>query len=473
MKHTMNTFSSPTHDRGGAQDSSNGNDDSNIYNNKENTNEHNDSKDDQNYPHEFYDETTSVTNPTEKDTLETFQDSRRSLELEKIRRHKLQAAQDIERYKKEKMQRVKEKEEEKKRDLQMLTEFYPWGTTIGKFERGDYRRQKWDIMGNTPKNQNNSENRTQSGQPSSNVEPTTYNQSNQINNELSEMEIDKFITDERNEIADTDYQENGGKNNDNETGNWNSEKENPTEAKRMYYDCGGQDKSPDSPRQVSSYSMRISRSQSPSETMRARAARVYMEELKKGMEEQRKKKEEMKREYNAPVGELAAVIGMGKVGKPRRDPYTGILLDNHLRTSDISKSKMGYHYPEDPQFKTKYCNDLITAAEERYRLRELEKLKLKQQEKQHQDTFNGVWGRPGGGAPRDPNLGNRISNINQIFYKNEVDANKAGVQEDNTGYQNTTERTFRFSTHQNCYDYPTNRRSFKEYNIRTPWANFY
>ncbi|XP_036357034.1 uncharacterized protein LOC115209500 isoform X4 [Octopus sinensis] len=437
MKHTMNTFSSPTHDRGGAQDSSNGNDDSNIYNNKENTNEHNDSKDDQNYPHEFYDETTSVTNPTEKDTLETFQDSRRSLELEKIRRHKLQAAQDIERYKKEKMQRVKEKEEEKKRDLQMLTEFYPWGTTIGKFERspkGDYRRQKWDIMGNTPKNQNNSENRTQSGQPSSNVEPTTYNQSNQINNELSEMEIDKFITDERNEIADTDYQENGGKNNDNETGNWNSEKENPTEAKRMYYDCGGQDKSPDSPRQVSSYSMRISRSQSPSETMRARAARVYMEELKKGMEEQRKKKEEMKREYNAPVGELAAVIGMGKVGKPRRDPYTGILLDNHLRTSDISKSKMGYHYPEDPQFKTKYCNDLITAAEERYRLRELEKLKLKQQEKQHQDTFNGVWGRPGGGAPRDPNLGNRISNINQIFYKNEVDA---------------------------------------EYNIRTPWANFY
>ncbi|XP_036357033.1 uncharacterized protein LOC115209500 isoform X3 [Octopus sinensis] len=453
MKHTMNTFSSPTHDRGGAQDSSNGNDDSNIYNNKENTNEHNDSKDDQNYPHEFYDETTSVTNPTEKDTLETFQDSRRSLELEKIRRHKLQAAQDIERYKKEKMQRVKEKEEEKK--------------------RGDYRRQKWDIMGNTPKNQNNSENRTQSGQPSSNVEPTTYNQSNQINNELSEMEIDKFITDERNEIADTDYQENGGKNNDNETGNWNSEKENPTEAKRMYYDCGGQDKSPDSPRQVSSYSMRISRSQSPSETMRARAARVYMEELKKGMEEQRKKKEEMKREYNAPVGELAAVIGMGKVGKPRRDPYTGILLDNHLRTSDISKSKMGYHYPEDPQFKTKYCNDLITAAEERYRLRELEKLKLKQQEKQHQDTFNGVWGRPGGGAPRDPNLGNRISNINQIFYKNEVDANKAGVQEDNTGYQNTTERTFRFSTHQNCYDYPTNRRSFKEYNIRTPWANFY
>ncbi|CAI9719674.1 Hypothetical predicted protein [Octopus vulgaris] len=184
----------------------------------------------------------------------------RSLELEKIRRHKLQAAQDIERYKKEKMQRVKEKEEEKKRDLQMLTEFYPWGTTIGKFERspkGDYRRQKWDIMGNTPKNQNNSENRTQSGQPSSNVEPTTYNQSNQINNELSEMEIDKFITDERNEIADADYQENGGKNNENETGNWNSEKENPTEAKRMYYDCGGQDKSPDSPRQVSSYSMRI------------------------------------------------------------------------------------------------------------------------------------------------------------------------------------------------------------------------
>lgn len=35
--------------------------------------------------------------------------------MEKIKRHKLQATQDIERYKKEKMQRVKEKEEEKKR----------------------------------------------------------------------------------------------------------------------------------------------------------------------------------------------------------------------------------------------------------------------------------------------------------------------------------------------------------------------
>ena len=39
----------------------------------------------------------------------------RSYELDKIRRHKMEAAEDIERYKKEKLQRLQAKEEEKKR----------------------------------------------------------------------------------------------------------------------------------------------------------------------------------------------------------------------------------------------------------------------------------------------------------------------------------------------------------------------
>lgn len=77
MKHTMNTFSSPTHDRGEAQDSGYGNDDSNIHNSKENTNEHNDCKGDLNCPQENCNKATNDLNPTEKDTMESFQDSRR------------------------------------------------------------------------------------------------------------------------------------------------------------------------------------------------------------------------------------------------------------------------------------------------------------------------------------------------------------------------------------------------------------
>ncbi|GAB1600208.1 uncharacterized protein LOC115209500 [Argonauta hians] len=308
-----------------------------------------------------------------------------------------------------------------------------------------------------------------SSQSQPNVEAVAPCQNNnfQHNNEMPDIE-----NYERNGKFDPSNKEQG-KNTETETPIQNSDKENAVREKSEYYDTVWPDKSSDTPRQESSCSGRYKRNQSPTELMRARAARVYMEELKKGMEEQKKRKEELKREYNAPVGDLAAVMGMGKVGKPRRDPYTGILLDNHLRISDVSKNKMGYQVPEDPKLKSGYCSDLITAAEERYRLRELEKLKLLQQEKQHQETFNNVWGRPGGGAPRNHNLGNRISNLNQIFYKSDQEMNGPSQHTDDMGFHKIREKSLRLSSHQNCYDYPSNKKNFKEYSMRTPWANFY
>ena len=37
------------------------------------------------------------------------------------------------------------------------------------------------------------------------------------------------------------------------------------------------------------------------------------------------------------VGELARVINEGRVGRPRRDPYTGQLTDQHLPMTDVTK----------------------------------------------------------------------------------------------------------------------------------------
>lgn len=389
-------------------------------------------------------------------------DARRSFELDKIRRHKMEAAEDIERYKKEKLQRLQAKEEEKKRDLQMLTDYYPWGRSLGNFERKNYATQPQEYA--TP---------TQNFASQSVRWPLDLRDLDTdegIHTEIlkPQKDKDKLELSDPNEHLETDIQLSSDPRLENTQNTEQEEKIADITSsgnKRKYT-------TPDPNSKFVGMSPRVKRSPSPSEVMRARAARVYMEELKKGMEEQRKKKEEMERQVRAPIGELVTVMGKGKVGRPRRDPLTGLLLDNHLKTSDVSKEKIGKLVEENPTEKAKYGYDLIHAAEERYRMKELEKLKAKQQEIQHQETYNEIWGRPGGGAPRDAKLGNRMAKLNNMLYKDRLglDINNLSSAE----YQEQRiSPSVRYSTHQNYYDYPNNVKDFKEYNFRTPWASYY
>lgn len=421
---------------------------------------------------------TAKVDKTELTHLGQEVNARRYYELDKIRRHRMEATEDIERYKKEKLQRMQAQEEEKKRDLQMLTNYYPWGRSLGNFERTDYRKQKW----NRPEIQTNYMTRTQELSTPSQIVPTQslrwpLDPKNSYINEGAQeenlhLEKDKLELNGSNDRHDTEIQLASMKeqNPDQE----NTQNIQMQQEERILDSSGNGHKrkyvtSEPNSKNIEIVSPRMKRSPSPSEVMRARAARVYMEELKKGMEEQRKRKEEMEKEVREPIGELATVMGKGKVGRPRRDPLTGLLLDNHLRTSDVSKEKIGKMLHENLLEKAKYGHDLIYAAEERYRMKELEKLKAKQQEIQHQETYNDIWGRPGGGAPRDSKFGNRMAKLGNMLYKDSL-ASKINNSSENQEHRFSP--IVRYSTHQNQYDYPNNMKTIKEYNFKTPWASY-
>ena len=52
----------------------------------------------------------------------------------------------------------------------------------------------------------------------------------------------------------------------------------------------------------------------------------------------------------------------------------------------------------------RYHSDLSKIAEERHKMRQLEKVRDTQEELRHGETWNDMWGRPGAGAPnrKDP-----------------------------------------------------------------------
>ena len=47
--------------------------------------------------------------------------------------------------------------------------------------------------------------------------------------------------------------------------------------------------------------------------------------------------------YLSQGGDLAAVIGKGQVGYPKRDHITGLIGDNHLPTTDATREVCSAH----------------------------------------------------------------------------------------------------------------------------------
>ena len=92
------------------------------------------------------------------------------------------------------------------------------------------------------------------------------------------------------------------------------------------------------------------------------------------------------------IGELASIVQQGKVGFPKRDPKTGAMLNHHHQTSDVTRLQNGI--PEGKKFAgvidgdlgssfhaQQYHHDLSKIAEERHRMRQLERLRDSQEEK--------------------------------------------------------------------------------------------
>lgn len=59
-------------------------------------------------------------------------------------------------------------------------------------------------------------------------------------------------------------------------------------------------------------------------------------------------------------------------------------------------------------------------AEERKKNRELQKLTERKETKDHQQAFNDIWGRPGGGAP---NTSQKLSNLDNSLHQPRKEVN--------------------------------------------------
>ncbi|XP_062615476.1 uncharacterized protein LOC134277185 isoform X15 [Saccostrea cucullata] len=142
-------------------------------------------------------------------------------------------------------------------------------------------------------------------------------------------------------------------------------------------------------------------------------AKIYYAELGQQMENQQYKKKMEMEEKRKPHGELAVIIDDKLTGKPRRDPITGALQNHHLGNSDVSLQKMGSQ-PRNISEQRQYHNFLDNMTEERYRRNALGKMKDYQEGQRHYDTMDGLWGRPGGGAPKGYTM--RKMNLDEIIH---------------------------------------------------------
>ncbi|XP_050405838.1 uncharacterized protein LOC126821455 isoform X2 [Patella vulgata] len=198
---------------------------------------------------------------------------------------------------------------------------------------------------------------------------------------------------------------------------------------------------------------------------KARAARVYYQELKQEEAQLIRNRQEMENQSKAPVGDVASLIREGQVGKPRRDPITGTLLNQHLPISDVSHFKMNSQFRDTGEQKS-YHEDLTKQADDRHRNRELNRLKDKQLSKQHYDVMDEYWGRCGGGAPKDPVERRKAALDNTLYSPGRMPPRKPEEKILPKYVKNVVN-----STHKNHYDYSGDTSS-RDHRQGAPYASF-
>ncbi|CAG0918985.1 unnamed protein product [Notodromas monacha] len=145
-------------------------------------------------------------------------------------------------------------------------------------------------------------------------------------------------------------------------------------------------------------------SSSPSVAGIANYRQALQEQLRVFAERKRRDDQE----YRFSAGnDLVSLLCQKKVGKPKRDPITGDIINHHLGTTDVTSvwrrplvvppTGEGYEFlRQDP---VAYRNFL--AQQQANRLAEEKRRHQQEQEiyKQHCKTWSSFWGRPGYGAP--------------------------------------------------------------------------
>ncbi|XP_076825520.1 uncharacterized protein LOC143471065 isoform X4 [Clavelina lepadiformis] len=151
-------------------------------------------------------------------------------------------------------------------------------------------------------------------------------------------------------------------------------------------------------------------SKTEEETME-RAKRLYRDELMDGINRQRNIRDEEKNYLRLPPGDVPSWFSKGKVGRPQRDPITGIIVPQKRMMSDVTAQKFNSDRPRDVE---KYYQDLQKMAEERYQKKMEERKRVIQQEMKHAEAANAFFHRPGHGAPHEKGTVRRKFSNNAI-----------------------------------------------------------
>ncbi|XP_032239574.2 uncharacterized protein LOC5514059 isoform X1 [Nematostella vectensis] len=124
----------------------------------------------------------------------------------------------------------------------------------------------------------------------------------------------------------------------------------------------------------------------------------YLQTLRNMTEEAREQRKAEKEELKTDGADVAAWLRKGVIGQPQYDPVTGEIVASHKHTSDITQQKLNIRRQKN-ELSHQYHQDLERLAQER----EKDKVQRRDLEhrhsREHVDTMNSIWGRPGAGAP--------------------------------------------------------------------------
>ncbi|XP_022242315.1 uncharacterized protein LOC106460011 isoform X2 [Limulus polyphemus] len=187
----------------------------------------------------------------------------------------------------------------------------------------------------------------------------------------------------------------------------------------------------------------------------------YLHDLLQKTEE-KKNRDKMEKQHLIDDGmEVVSWIREKSVGRPRKDPVTGELLNHSRGVSDVTAAKLDIRRLKSDQSE-EYHNYLTQQAEARRRQRQEQKEREICEQKQHLDTWNSLWGRGGSGAPLDPN------NHHKPNFESLLNNSYPGEAEP---YVKHYTQEVAPSKHRNGYELETNPYKIvtKDYEFRTPW----
>ncbi|XP_062519805.1 uncharacterized protein LOC134194847 [Corticium candelabrum] len=184
----------------------------------------------------------------------------------------------------------------------------------------------------------------------------------------------------------------------------------------------------------------------------------YLDSLRYDIEVKRDRDRQQKEEDLRQSNEFARLVEQGKIGQPKRDPFTGNMLRKQPKTgSDVTSLRFDVRRP-DREEAMEYYSDLNKQVETRQKHqekptevnpsesntqlpwersvekdqrqqknygRELNEMMREKEDKKflesnerltdeqmHVDSYNGMWGRPGAGAPRRDAKGKIVAHRN-------------------------------------------------------------